>query len=468
MHERYNDERAIDEPGHSMTVTSIRMCSGCGREFRPPRPSSKQKFCSRACYQEWWRHNVQRRAGTAGRERLQELRDAGLDPAHGGDAARKRGEKVAASNLRNPRRRPKSPKARAESSDKTFQPVTKRFALLYEERGRFWDEESEASPYPGKPLVLHGYGIRISVRRGVLVIRGRFEEEPEEMRLYPGDPQLPSRIILHNSKASISSDAMGWLVKQGITLVNLHFNGEALSLVGGMGERTRAYALAQMRAAQDANARVKVGRVLVSMKVREQLGMLEGVLGVREPYLDRLLGELERAKDTEDLLRIEARAASRYFGHLRGIKIRWVKTNRFPVPESWYEMGSRAARGSNKNARHPANAMLNYAYRVLESVTFLAASSLGLDPYVGFLHADRKGRASLVYDLMEPLRPVVDRKLIEMIRCRSFAAGDFFLHPSGMVRLNPKLARYVASEIRVGWEETERVAGSVLATITAP
>jgi CRISPR-associated protein Cas1 len=105
--------------------------------------------------------------------------------------------------------------------------------------------------------------------------------------------------------------------------------------------------------------------------------------------------------------------------------------------------------------------MLNYAYRVLESSTLVAATSLGLDPYIGFLHADKKGRASLVYDLMEPLRPLVDRKLIEMIRSRSFAAGDFFLHPSGVVRLNTKLARYVASEIQIGQEEIEKVAGSV-------
>jgi len=106
--------------------------------------------------------------------------------------------------------------------------------------------------------------------------------------------------------------------------------------------------------------------------------------------------------------------------------------------------------------------MLNYAYRVLESDTLLVATSLGLDPFIGFLHADKKGRASLVYDLMEPLRPLIDCKLIEMIQSRSFAAGDFFLHPSGVVRLNPKLPKYVASEIRVGREESEAVASSIL------
>jgi len=239
--------------------------------------------------------------------------------------------------------------------------------------------------------VLHGYGIRISVRREVLLIWGRFKTEPEEMRLYPGDPKLLSRIILHDSKASLSTDAMSWLVKQGITLVNVDYKGEALSFVGGMGEGARGHALAQIRASQNSQTRIKVAR-----------------------------------------------------------------------PESWHAMGSRAALTSKKNARHPANAMLNYAYRVLESSTLIAATSLGLDPYIGFLHADRKGKTSLVYDLMEPLKPVIDRKLIETVRSRPFAAADFFLHPSGVVRLNPKLARYVASEIQVEREQIASVASSQL------
>ena len=261
---------------------------------------------------------------------------------------------------------------------------------------------------------------------------------------------------------------MAWLVKQKMTLVNVDYNGKALSFVGGMGEGARAHhALAQMRAAQDAHTKVNVGRILISMKIRGQLSTLEGAVRIQEPYLSRKLRELERAKDTEELLLIEAHAASKYFGHFRGTKIRWVKTNRFPVPKSWHQIGSRAAQSSNKNARHPANAMLNYAYRVLESSTLIAATSVGLDPFIGFLHADRKGRASLVYDLMEPLRPAVDRKLVEMISSRSFAAADFFLHPSGVVRLNPKLAKYVAGNVRVEREKVERVAGFIVETLNS-
>jgi hypothetical protein len=71
-------------------------------------------------------------------------------------------------------------------------------------------------------------------------------------------------------------------------------------------------------------------------------------------------------------------------------------------------------------------------------------------------YPDYKSRLLSVSDLMEPLRPLVDRKLIQMISSRSFAAGDFFLHPSCVVKTNPKLARYVASEIRIDRERLRR------------
>jgi hypothetical protein len=69
---------------------------------------------------------------------------------------------------------------------------------------------------------------------------------------------------------------------------------------------------------------------------------------------------------------------------------------------------------------------------------------------------------------MEPLRPLVDRKLIAMMRSRSFAAGDFYIHPSGAVRLNPKLAKYVTSAIQVEQEKIKRVGDSVLVALKNP
>lgn len=66
------------------------------------------------------------------------------------------------------------------------------------------------------------------------------------------------------------------------------------------------------------------------------------------------------------------------------------------------------------------------------------------DPTKGYLHACRPGRMVLVYDLMEPLRPPVDRLVLDLVRSNSFAPSDFVLRPNGVCRLHPQLARQMA------------------------
>ena len=70
--------------------------------------------------------------------------------------------------------------------------------------------------------------------------------------------------------------------------------------------------------------------------------------------------------------------------------------------------------------------------------------SSGADPTIGFLHYTfKENRSSLVFDLMEPMRPIMDRKVLEFLIDRTFAPDDFILNKSGICRLHPQLARYV-------------------------
>ena len=103
--------------------------------------------------------------------------------------------------------------------------------------------------------------------------------------------------------------------------------------------------------------------------------------------------------------------------------------------------------GRNRHATHPVNAVLNYAYAVLESQVRIAAVFQGLDPTIGYLHACRPGLMALVYDLMEPLRPQVDRLVLSLLRSYTFAPSDFILGTSGVCRLHPQLARQVVQRI---------------------
>jgi CRISPR-associated endonuclease Cas1 len=80
--------------------------------------------------------------------------------------------------------------------------------------------------------------------------------------------------------------------------------------------------------------------------------------------------------------------------------------------------------------------MLNYGFAVLESRVRVAVASYGLDPKIGLLHSSQGGRLALVYDLMEPLRPAVDRLVLDVVRSNTFSPADFMRTPTGVCGLH--------------------------------
>jgi CRISPR-associated protein Cas1 len=74
------------------------------------------------------------------------------------------------------------------------------------------------------------------------------------------------------------------------------------------------------------------------------------------------------------------------------------------------------------------NPCVNYLYGMLRNQVETAVLSVGLDPALGCMHRDGYCMPSLVFDLMEPFRPLVDRILTEAIRSEKLegttAAGE--------------------------------------------
>jgi CRISPR-associated protein Cas1 len=68
----------------------------------------------------------------------------------------------------------------------------------------------------------------------------------------------------------------------------------------------------------------------------------------------------------------------------------------------------------------------------------------GLDPTVGIFHGTHKNRVPLVYDLLEPIRPLVDREILKFALSNTFTPGDFTINQWGGCRLNPQVAKIVA------------------------
>jgi CRISPR-associated protein Cas1 len=148
-----------------------------------------------------------------------------------------------------------------------------------------------------------------------------------------------------------------------------------------------------------------------------------------------------------ELRALEANCAAAYFRAWQGIPTNWRGTSRRPIPDNWHSIEQRSSPfhlAGNRNAAHPVNAILNYAYTVLESELRMKAIADGYDPSIGIMHEGRDGSSKFVFDLMEPERPKVDRAVLDFVKATVFDPADFTIRSDGVVRLNPQLVRYVA------------------------
>jgi hypothetical protein len=95
--------------------------------------------------------------------------------------------------------------------------------------------------------------------------------------------------------------------------------------------------------------------------------------------------------------------------------------------------------GGPRLSVNPANSLLNYTNAVAESECRLALSACGLDPQIGFIHADIPNRDSLALDLLETIRPSIEAWLLHWITREPLRRSDFFETGTGNCRLMSRL-----------------------------
>jgi CRISPR associated protein Cas1 len=162
---------------------------------------------------------------------------------------------------------------------------------------------------------------------------------------------------------------------------------------------------------------------------------------------------LKRVHSTDNLMSTpEARAAAAYWDAWASLPIQFVRADVRRVPQHWQTFGLRRSliSGSPRLAANPANAILNYLYRLLEAETRLALLVVGLDPGMGFFHTDKRGRDNLVMDLMEACRPHVDGYTLGLFQTQLFRTADFYETRKGVCRVLPPLTHQLA-ETSLTW-----------------
>lgn len=178
------------------------------------------------------------------------------------------------------------------------------------------------------------------------------------------------------------------------------------------------------------NARWTLERTLRDHRMRVDTDRLQAAVEV----LKTQLTAIAEAAEPDALMGAEGLAAKAYFSAFDQMVLRNEQEFAF----------------TGRSRRPPLdriNALLSFTYTLLANEIAGALESVGLDPYIGFLHRERPGRRSLALDLLEEFRsPIADRFVLTQINLGSIVPNDFIQKENGAFYLTEAARRkYLAA-----------------------
>ena len=266
-------------------------------------------------------------------------------------------------------------------------------------------------------LIIDGFSKSITKRDNQIVVK----EDGKEIDYFLAK-DLKQIIIL--GKGAITFDAIALLAQENVDLIAVDWKGNIKYRLASKEHNNVEIRKQQYYALNDARSGY-LAKKFIESKIRNQKSTVStlsrargGVefLDLQKEKLNNLLKALiELNEDSSDRLRSEI------FGIEGFASNEYWQAFRFVI-EDEYNFLKRSGRG----AQDIVNSMLNYSYAILASEVLKALHISGLDPYAGFLHTDRYGRKSLVFDLMEEFRQqIVDKSVLKLINRGQIHKDDF-------------------------------------------
>jgi CRISPR-associated protein Cas1 len=238
-------------------------------------------------------------------------------------------------------------------------------------------------------------------------------------------PVAPLERIYLRGDVRLSSGLLGRLGAHGVGVVVLSGRKAQPTLLLPRPHNDARIRVAQLEAARTPATVLHLARWLVRGKIMAQRALIAEIGEARPDIglpcrnaaeaLGRMSGHATAKPDLAELRGLEGAAAAAYFAayvHAFATSLGFSGRNRRPP-------------------RDPVNATLSLAYTLLHAEAALACYGHGFDPYVGFLHELDFARESLACDLVEPLRPVVDRFVWRLFAEQVLRARDFSTERDG-------------------------------------
>ena len=297
-------------------------------------------------------------------------------------------------------------------------------------------------------LIVEGRGTFLSKHQGRLRV-SREQKTVTEVPLLHLE-----RVILVDNSIALSSDVVRVCSEEGIPIYFISNRGQAIASLYSAGLTGTVLTRRAQLLAYESERGVQAAKAMIAGKLENQSNVLRYIAKYRKETDAPLYEELslvtleirdalhevaqlkaERIEDIrEQVMSVEGRAAQKY----------WTAIGRIIPPDlSW---PGREHRG----ATDPFNSLLNYGYGILYGRVEQALTLAGLDPYGGFLHADRPGKPSLVLDFVEEFRQaVVDRTVIGLVNKR------FAVEQDEEARLLQETRNKLAEKIKERLDSTE-------------
>jgi len=235
-------------------------------------------------------------------------------------------------------------------------------------------------------------------------------------------PALKIEQVVIFGNVQLTTPAIVYMLKNGIDTVFLSvsgsYYGRLLSSASKLGELRQRH----LRLVDDAAKALEVAQTIVAAKLHNSRTLLQRTQR-DHPHPDltaaiETLGALEeragRTTRISSLVGVEGQGSAVYFGGFRHVLL--------------HDLGFRGR--VRRPPTDPVNVLLSFGYTLLTYGIQSAVETVGLDPYVGFLHAPGYSRPALVLDLMEEFRAViVDSVVFRLINARIVTEDDFELTP---------------------------------------
>lgn len=292
-----------------------------------------------------------------------------------------------------------------------------------------------------KLLTIDGYGYNLSVDGGKLeATNGHHINRPKQTTRYRRKYLDFDKVVISGSHGTLSVSAIRWLMKQKRDITILDWNGRLVTAFSPYANQG-VNKLAQLKASQDPIKKAKIAKWLIQQKIEGSLRNLEWI-GKRnrgfkyDSIIDKQFSMFKTTTKLKEILGIESVISHYYFNAISSIiDIKWEFLTRHPKNTPV------------RDADDPVNALFNYGYSILESECWRVVNTMGLEPYIGFIHTTHTNKAPMVYDLEELFRWIVEKVTLKLIFEKKVRLSDFMTTDYGNVRLKPNSVKLVLDEI---------------------